>query len=254
MPSPRCAPPDRPRTSPRRWQWQGARSVRGAGNTAGGYRYVLQRRRGQVETFGGGNPDLKEETADTFTVGLVLDSPWEGAFANLRGSVDYYSIKLNDAIFSVPAGEIVLLCYGYAATTPIADVNDPACRSINRLTDSKGNPSDGTPWVPSQGTSNVSSLEHGRHRLPGRLGHRDGRGREAGSQPDGQLAAEVGDRLSTVHQGHRLQGHHRRQRGLGAAGLQAVPEHELEPRSLRVSDCARATCRRWPTSTRPTTR
>jgi len=59
---------------------------------------------GQVETFGGGNPDLKEETADTFTLGLVLDSPWDGAFANLHASVDYYSIKLKDAIFSVPAG------------------------------------------------------------------------------------------------------------------------------------------------------
>jgi outer membrane receptor protein involved in Fe transport len=114
---------------------------------------------GQVETFGGGNPDLKEETADTFTLGLVLDSPWQGALSNLHASVDYYNIQLKDAIFSVPAGEIVLLCYGYAGNNPDLDVNDPACRSINRLTNSKGEPSDGTPWVPSQGTSNVSSLE-----------------------------------------------------------------------------------------------
>ena len=112
----------------------------------------------QVETFGGGNPDLKEETADTFTFGVVLDSPWDGAFSNLRASVDYYSIKLKDAIFSIPAGEIVLMCYGYAGNNPNLDVNDPACKSINRLTDSSGNPSDGTPWVPSQGTANVSSL------------------------------------------------------------------------------------------------
>ena len=113
---------------------------------------------GQVETFGGGNPDLKEETADTFTVGFVLTSPWEGAFSNLHASVDYYNIKLEDAIFSIPAGEIMLLCYGYAGNNPNFDANDPACRAINRVTDSKGNPSDGTPWVPSQGTANVSSL------------------------------------------------------------------------------------------------
>jgi outer membrane receptor protein involved in Fe transport len=114
---------------------------------------------GQVETFGGGNPDLKEETADTFTFGVVFDSPWDGVFSNLHASVDYYSIQLKDAIFSIPAGEIVLLCYGYAGNNPNLDVNDPACRAINRLTDSSGNPSDGTPWVPSQGTANVSSLD-----------------------------------------------------------------------------------------------
>ncbi len=113
---------------------------------------------GQVETYGGGNPDLKEETADTFTVGFVLTSPWEGAFSNLHASVDYYNIRLKDAIFSIPAGEIVLLCYGYAGNNPNLDANDPACRSINRVTNSNGTPSDGTPWVPSQGTANVSSL------------------------------------------------------------------------------------------------
>jgi len=112
----------------------------------------------QVETFSGGNPDLKEETADTWTFGVVLNAPWEGALSNLHASVDYYSIKLKDAIFSIPAGEILLLCYGYAGNNPDLDANDPACRSINRLTDSSGNQSDGTPWVPSQGTANVSSL------------------------------------------------------------------------------------------------
>ena len=113
----------------------------------------------QVETFSGGNPDLKEETADTWTFGVVLNSPWEGAASNLHASVDYYSIKLKDAIFSIPAGEILLLCYGYAGNNPNLDANDPACQSINRVTDSSGNPSDGTPWVPSQGTANVSSLD-----------------------------------------------------------------------------------------------
>ena len=112
----------------------------------------------QVETFGGGNPDLKEETANTFTAGFVLSSPWEGAFSNMHASVDYYNIKLKDAIFSIPAGEIVLLCYGYAGNNPNFDPNDPACKALNRVTDSKGNPSDGTAWVPSQGTANVSSL------------------------------------------------------------------------------------------------
>jgi outer membrane receptor protein involved in Fe transport len=113
---------------------------------------------GQVETFGGGNPNLEEETANTFTAGVVLSSPWEGAFSKLQASVDYYRINLDNAIYSIPAGEIVLLCYGYAGNNPDANPDDASCRAINRVTDSRGNPSDGTPWVPSQGTANVSEL------------------------------------------------------------------------------------------------
>ena len=113
---------------------------------------------GQVETFGGGNPNLEEETADTFTFGVVFDSPWDGAFSDLRASIDYYSIKLQDAIFSIPAGEIVLLCYGFQGNNADLNPNDPACQAINRLTDSSGNASDGSPFVPSQGTANVSEL------------------------------------------------------------------------------------------------
>ena len=207
-----------------RRQWQGARPVRGAGNS--GWRTSIRSpaaRVGQVETFGGGNPDLKEETADTYTFGVVLDSPWEGAFSNLHASIDYYNINLKDAIFSVPAGEIVLLCYGYAGNNPNLDVNDPACRSINRVTDSRGNPSDGTPWVPSQGTANVSAA-----RTPSGIdlqvdwGFDLGKAGHSRFQPDGQLAAEVGDRLSTLDRGDRLHGHHRRPGGIGAC-----PDYKL---------------------------
>jgi outer membrane receptor protein involved in Fe transport len=112
----------------------------------------------QVETFGGGNPNLTEETANTFTAGLVLSSPWSGAFEKLQASIDYYQINLDNAIFTIPAGEITLLCYGYAGNNPTADANDASCRALNRVTDSRGNPSDGSPWVPSQGTANVSEL------------------------------------------------------------------------------------------------
>jgi len=88
----------------------------------------------------------------------VFDSQSDGAFQNLRASLDYYAINLKNAIFSIPAGEVVLLCYGFAGNNPNLDANDPACQAINRRTDSRGNPSNGTPWVPSQGTANVSQL------------------------------------------------------------------------------------------------
>jgi iron complex outermembrane receptor protein len=114
---------------------------------------------GQIETFAGGNRNLEEEKADTWTFGFVLDSPFDGALSNLHASIDYYSISIDNAIFSVPAGEVLLLCYGYAGNNPNYDVNDPACKAINRRTQSNGDPSDGTPFIPSQGTSNVSKLK-----------------------------------------------------------------------------------------------
>jgi iron complex outermembrane recepter protein len=107
---------------------------------------------GQIETLGGGNPDLSEEKADTLTLGAVFD------FENFRASVDWYDIKLSDAIFSIPAGEILLLCFGYSGNNPGLDANDPACRSVDRITQINGSPANGVPSVPSQGTANVSSL------------------------------------------------------------------------------------------------
>jgi iron complex outermembrane receptor protein len=107
---------------------------------------------GQVPTVGGGNPELSEEQADTVTFGVVFD------FDKVRASVDFYSIKLNDAIFSTPAGEILLLCYGLSGNNPNLDPNDPACRAINRTTTLDGTPASGEPSVPSLGIDNVTTL------------------------------------------------------------------------------------------------
>jgi iron complex outermembrane receptor protein len=107
---------------------------------------------GQVPTLGGGNPDLQEEQADTLTFGVVFGGE------KFRASVDWYSIELEDAVFSIPAGEILLLCFGFQGNNPDFDANDPACRSINRTTQLNGNPAGGRPSVPSQGVANVSTL------------------------------------------------------------------------------------------------
>jgi outer membrane receptor protein involved in Fe transport len=107
---------------------------------------------GQIQTLGGGNPDLTEEKANTFTVGAVFD------FENFRASVDWYDIELSDAIFSVPAGEVLLLCFGFSGNNTALDANDPACRAIDRVTQIDGSAANGIPSVPSQGTANVSSL------------------------------------------------------------------------------------------------
>lgn len=59
----------------------------------------------------GGNPDLAEETATTWTVGGVIQPRF------LRGltlSADYYSIRIEDAIAAVAAQDIVDTCYDNA--------------------------------------------------------------------------------------------------------------------------------------------
>jgi iron complex outermembrane recepter protein len=56
----------------------------------------------------GGNPDLSEEEATTWTVGFVFQPRW---VSNLTFSVDYYSIEIEDAIAAVTAQDIVNTCY-----------------------------------------------------------------------------------------------------------------------------------------------
>ena len=65
-----------------------------------------------VPGVSGGNPDLEVETADTYTVGVVLEpqtsNPW---LANLQVSVDWYDIEIKDAIALVDSGDFVARCY-----------------------------------------------------------------------------------------------------------------------------------------------
>lgn len=56
----------------------------------------------------GGNPNLSEETATTWTVGGVLQPRW---IPGLTISADYYNIEIDDAIAAVSAQNIVNSCY-----------------------------------------------------------------------------------------------------------------------------------------------
>lgn len=56
----------------------------------------------------GGNPNLQEETATTFTIGTVVQPRF---VPGLSFSADYYSIKIDDAIQAVTAQDIVDTCY-----------------------------------------------------------------------------------------------------------------------------------------------
>ena len=74
------------------------------------------------ESIGGfiqGNPELKPEKADTFTVGFVLTPHFA---RGLSISVDYYDIKIRDAIQAYTAQTIVNNCYDLAQPNTFCDL------------------------------------------------------------------------------------------------------------------------------------
>jgi outer membrane receptor protein involved in Fe transport len=62
---------------------------------------------GQLTQLQGGNPDLKPEQADTYTAGLTVRP---AALPDFTGSIDYYHIKLKDAIGPLDAQIIMNNC------------------------------------------------------------------------------------------------------------------------------------------------
>ena len=104
---------------------------------------------GQIEILGGGNPNLQEETADTYTVGMV----WQPTFIDgLTLQVDYYDISVKDAIAAAGALQTLLdRCYvlGDNATCNTffgPGTRDPATGAI------------GAPFLPVISQANVAAI------------------------------------------------------------------------------------------------
>lgn len=74
--------------------------------------------------FVGGNPEVKEETADTWSAGFI----WQAA-EGLSLTVDYYDIAIDDAIFITPRGTVLQRCFGSNAFS--TDCNGNAIRDAN---------------------------------------------------------------------------------------------------------------------------
>lgn len=62
----------------------------------------------QIPSLFGGNPNLGEETSDTFTIGFVAQP---SAIEGLTLVVDYYDIQIDDVIATVPAQQVLDNCY-----------------------------------------------------------------------------------------------------------------------------------------------
>lgn len=71
----------------------------------------------------GGNPDLQAETSDSWTAGLVVQPRFLAGFTL---TADYWNIKIENAIASVSAQDIVNSCYD------APDINNQYCALISR--------------------------------------------------------------------------------------------------------------------------
>lgn len=112
----------------------------------------------QVFALTGGNPDLKEETADTYSAGAVIQSPFGGIMRNLSLSVDFYKIKISDAVGPLSVGQAFQFCYNSGGNNPTFAANNYYCSLITR------NPASGVPVNPQQpllnlGTYNVQGID-----------------------------------------------------------------------------------------------
>ncbi len=98
-------------------------------NAAGrpaGYDFVYS---SSLEISSGGNPNLTEESSDSYTGGILLQPSF---IPGLSLSADYYDITVNQVISAVSAQQIANLCYD----SP--DLNNPFCGLFTRNTAAAG--------------------------------------------------------------------------------------------------------------------
>jgi iron complex outermembrane receptor protein len=106
------------------------------------YGHILVSPTGIYNGLQGGNPQLRPEAADTYTIGLVVQEQ-----ANLQASIDYFDIRISGVVGVIGADTILLNC--------LASVDNPQqaarfCPLIHR-------DAEGTLWLSAQGY--VSDLE-----------------------------------------------------------------------------------------------
>ena len=86
---------------------------------------------GQANITTGGSLTLKPETASTWTVGAVIRPRF---FQGFNATIDYYNIKIKNAITVATPGDLINACFGdpLGATATAAAATSPACLVIRR--------------------------------------------------------------------------------------------------------------------------
>lgn len=83
---------------------------------------------GFAEIVSGGNPNLKEETSNSFTIGSVITPQ---ALPDVRVSIDYWNIKITDAVSSFGAQTMLERCVDSSS------LDNTFCRNIVHRPDSQ---------------------------------------------------------------------------------------------------------------------
>jgi outer membrane receptor protein involved in Fe transport len=100
------------------------------GAPAGVIGSIPQPTAGQANSTGGGSLDLEPETSTSWTVGAVFQPSF---VPGLSLSVDYYSIRIKDAITAPTPADSIFACFGPTPLTPAAGSSlTEACRIIRR--------------------------------------------------------------------------------------------------------------------------
>src|SRR3546814_2229972 len=79
---------------------------------------------GQINNFIGGNPALVPEKSTTWTIGAVIQPR---ALPGFTATVDFFDIKVKDAILQIPEQPALDICYGIQQ-----DASGPFCSLIAR--------------------------------------------------------------------------------------------------------------------------
>jgi iron complex outermembrane recepter protein len=97
------------------------------GVTAAQYGTIRANPAAQYNGLQGGNPNLTPEKADSLTVGLVLQPRWLPRFAL---SIDYFNIRLKNAIGALGANVIINQCIATASPFYCSNIHRDASGSI----------------------------------------------------------------------------------------------------------------------------
>jgi outer membrane receptor protein involved in Fe transport len=99
-----------------------------------------------------GNQNLTAEKADTFTLGGVFGSPWEGQWTDrLTVSLDYYNIKIKDPILVFDTNTAIASCFNYNGANPTYSNTNVYCAGIQRTGGSLTNATINNPLAPLTG-------------------------------------------------------------------------------------------------------
>lgn len=110
-----------------------------------------------LEIVSGGNPDLREETSDSYTIGGVLTPRFA---PGLSISVDYFDITVDNVITSVTAQQILNNCYD------AVDLNNQFCALFQRA-GASGGPQGEIPFQVLEGSLLQSTLNFAKFKVRG---------------------------------------------------------------------------------------